>query len=219
MSGNQKKRGSLQPPSKRSKTGSSSGRRPSKAANFVAVEDAALCKTYVNVTLNPIDGVSSAFWDHIHRKYCVLLKEDNPSEALPQRDSESLKNRLQRKIQKKMNVYNRNYKQVKECHPSGVNTEEEIQKVAADNYRDAEGHAFAFSHCVEVLHHLPKFNLMVGDVDRSLDVAVEDLDGDKKPVEELRMPMSSREATSRQQAPTIEILCSRCSNPSNDNNR
>jgi hypothetical protein len=37
------------------------------------------------VTINPIDGVgqkSSAFWDHMHRKYCVLLKEDNPSEVL-----------------------------------------------------------------------------------------------------------------------------------------
>jgi hypothetical protein len=81
-----------------------------------------------------------------------------------------------------MNVYNRYYKQVKERPPSGgVNTEEEIQKVAADNYRDAEGHAFAFFHCVEVLHQLPKFNPMVDDVDRSLNVAVEDLDDDKKP--------------------------------------
>jgi hypothetical protein len=46
-----------------------------------------------------------------------------------------------------------------------VNTKEEIQKVAADNYRDAEGHAFSFSHCVKVLHQLPKFNLMVDDID------------------------------------------------------
>jgi hypothetical protein len=93
MSSNQKKRGSSpgtphdKTPSKRSKTGSSSGGRPSKAVNFVAVEAVALCKPYVNVTLNPIDSVgqkASSFWDHIHRKYCVLLKEDNPSEALPQ---------------------------------------------------------------------------------------------------------------------------------------
>jgi hypothetical protein len=92
MSGNQKKSG-LSPgmphdktPSKRSKNGSSSGGRPSKASNFVAVEDVALRKAYVNVTLNPIDGVgqkASSFWDHIHRKYCLLLKEDTPSEALP----------------------------------------------------------------------------------------------------------------------------------------
>jgi hypothetical protein len=101
MSSNQKKRGSSpgtphdKTPSKRSKTGSSSGGRPSKAANVVAAEDAALCKAYVNVTLNPMDGVgqtSKAFWDHIHRKYCLLLKEDNPSKALLDRDSESLKN-------------------------------------------------------------------------------------------------------------------------------
>jgi hypothetical protein len=152
MSSNEKKRGSSpgthhdKTPSKRSKAGSSSGGRPSKAANFVAAEDAALCKAYVNVTLNPIDGVgqkASAFWDHIHRKYCVLLKEDNPSEALPDRDSESLKNRFQRQIQKKMNVYNRYYKQVKECPPSRT-TEEEWYKIAADNYRDAEGHSFPF---------------------------------------------------------------------------
>jgi hypothetical protein len=83
---------------------------------------------------------------------------------------------------------------VKECPPSGVNTEEEIQKVAADNYRDAEGHAFTFSHCVEVLHQLPKFNPMVDDVDRSSDVAVEVLDGDKKPaasVNKIGAPMGA----------------------------
>jgi hypothetical protein len=45
----------------------------------------------------------------------------------------------------------------------------------------SEGHAFAFSHCVEVLHQVPKFNPMVDDVDRSSDVAVEVVDGDKKP--------------------------------------
>jgi hypothetical protein len=106
MSSNEKKRGSSPgtprdktPSSKRSKTGSSSLGGPSRAANFVAAEDVALCKAYVNVTLNPIDGVgqkSKEFWDHIHRKYCLLLKEDNPSEALPERDSESLKNQFQR---------------------------------------------------------------------------------------------------------------------------
>jgi hypothetical protein len=74
-------------PSKRSKTGSSSGGRPSKASHFVAVEDVALCKAYVNVTLNPINGVgqkSSVFWDHIQRKYCLFLKEDNPADFLPE---------------------------------------------------------------------------------------------------------------------------------------
>jgi hypothetical protein len=119
MSSNRKKRGSSpgttkdKTPSKKSRRGSSSLGRPSKAANFVAAEEVALCKAYVNVTLNPIDGVerkASSFWDHIHRKFCLLLKPDNPSEALPDRDSESLKNRFQRQIQKKMNVYNRYYK-------------------------------------------------------------------------------------------------------------
>jgi hypothetical protein len=61
MSSNEKKRGSSSPtdgiPSKISKTGSSSRGRPFRASNFVAVEDVVLCKAYVNVTLNPIDGV------------------------------------------------------------------------------------------------------------------------------------------------------------------
>jgi hypothetical protein len=98
MSSNEKKRGSSpgKTPSKKPRRGSSSLGRPSKASNFVAAaEDVALCKAYVNVTLNPIDGVeqkASSFWDHIHRKFCLFLKPDNPSEALPDRDSESLKN-------------------------------------------------------------------------------------------------------------------------------
>jgi hypothetical protein len=82
MTRNQKKRGSspggtpkYKTPSKRSKTGSSSDGRSSRVSNFVVVEDVALCKAYVNVTLNPIDGAgqkSKEFWDHIHRKYCVV---------------------------------------------------------------------------------------------------------------------------------------------------
>jgi len=116
----------------------SSGGRPSRVSNFVEVEDIALCKAYVNVTLNPIDGIgqkSKEFWDHIHRKYCALLKEDNPSEVLQDRDLESLKNQFQLQIQRKMNIYNKYYKQVKECPPSGT-TEEELHKLAAGNYRD-----------------------------------------------------------------------------------
>jgi hypothetical protein len=68
-----------------------------------------------------------------------------------------------------------------ECPPSRVNTEEDIQKIAANNYRDADGHAFPFPHCVEVLHQLPKFNPLVDDADRSSDFSAEDSDGDKKP--------------------------------------
>jgi hypothetical protein len=95
MSSNQNKRGSSpgtphdKTPSKKARKGSSSLGRPSKAANFVAVEDVPLRKAYENVTLNPIDGVeqkASSFRDHIHRKFCLLLKQDNPSEALPDRD-------------------------------------------------------------------------------------------------------------------------------------
>jgi hypothetical protein len=92
-----------------------------------------------------------------------------------------------------MNVYNRYYKQVKVCPPSGT-TEEEWYKIAADNYRDAEGHAFPFLNCVEVLHQLPKFNPMVDDADRSSDVAAEDSDGDKKPaasVNKIGAPMGA----------------------------
>jgi hypothetical protein len=78
MSSNQNKRDSSpgtphdKTPSKKSKRGPSSLGRPSKASNFVAGEDVALCKAYVNVTLNPIDGVeqkASSFWDHIRRNF------------------------------------------------------------------------------------------------------------------------------------------------------
>jgi hypothetical protein len=34
--------------------------------------------------------------------------------------------------------------------------EEEFHKITIDNYRDAEGHTFPFSHCVEILHQLPR---------------------------------------------------------------
>jgi hypothetical protein len=109
------------------------------------------------------------------------LKEDNPSDIVmdfQERDSESLKKRFQCQIQKKMNVYNRYYKQLKDTPISGVNTDEEFQKIVADNYRDAGGQAIPFCHCVEVLQQLPKLNPMVNDTDRSPEFAVEDFDGD-----------------------------------------
>jgi hypothetical protein len=92
-----------------------------------------------------------------------------------------------------MNVYIRYYKLVKECPPSGT-TEEEWYKIAADNYRDSEGHAFPFLHCDEVLHQLPKFNPMINDADRSSDVVAEDSNADKKPaasVNKIGAPMGA----------------------------
>jgi hypothetical protein len=76
-----------------------------------------------------------------------------------------------------MNVYNKYYMQVKECLPSGVSTEEEFQRFAADNYRAAEGHAVPFSHCVEVLQQPPKYNPMITATDRSSEFAAEAFNG------------------------------------------
>jgi hypothetical protein len=64
----------------------------------------------------------------MHRKDCAFLKEDNPSDVLQERDLESLKN--------KMNIDNKYKKHVK-TSASGINTEEEFHKIAADNNRDA----------------------------------------------------------------------------------
>jgi len=183
-------------PAKKGKT--SHGRRHPGVVNFTEIEDVALCKAYVNVTLNPIDGVgqkSAEFWGHIQRKFgsFLLMQPSNIVTALPKRDAESLKNRFMRKIQKKMNVYNKYYKQVKESPPSGVNTEEEFRKIAADKYKEGTRQAFGFSHCVEILQGLPKFNPMVDDEDRSSNFAVEDSDGDKKPaaVNKIGAPMGA----------------------------
>jgi hypothetical protein len=76
MSSNQKKRSSSLPtdntPSKRSKTGFSSGGRPLKASSFVAVEDVALCKAYVNVASNPIQ---SMVLDRSHPHFGIAFTE------------------------------------------------------------------------------------------------------------------------------------------------
>jgi hypothetical protein len=121
-----------------------------------------------------------------------------------------------------MNVYNRYYKQVKECPPSGT-TEEEWYKIAADNYRDAEGRAFVFIHCVEVLHQLPKFNPMIDDADRSSDVVAEDSDADKKPAASVnkigapmgaslkRPPGSKKAKNALERHQLVRINCSWCS--------
>jgi hypothetical protein len=87
-----------------------------------------------------------------------------------------------------MNVYNKYYKQLTDTLVFGVNMEEEFHKIATDNYRVAEGEAFPFSHCVDVLQQLPEFNTMVDGG------AAEVSDGDNKPatsVNKIGAPMGA----------------------------
>jgi hypothetical protein len=135
-----------------------------KQKNFTTHEDVLLCKAYVNISTNPVAGTGKKakdFWKGIKEKFDELCKAEPPpeTEGTPERDQEALMNRFKRHIQKKMNVFNRYFKQVKQEAPSGTPYEEHIE-LAMERYLEEEGRPFPFKECVAILHQMPKFDPM-----------------------------------------------------------
>jgi hypothetical protein len=69
-------------------------------------------------------------------------------------------NRFQHKIQKKMNVFNKYFRQVNIEKPSGVPYEEYIEH-ACTKYQEDLDEPFPFKDCVPILHQMPKFDPMI----------------------------------------------------------
>ncbi len=150
------------------------GARP---RNFdVAKEDLYLCQAYVNVSTDPTTGNNQkgdTFWARVAAKFAELRDEDDTFDDWPERDGNAVMNRFQRQIQKHTQLYNSFYSRVKAKNKSGTNEADYIAQAASD-YLEAQGKPFPWTHCIEILHKIPKLDPNMPDLtgDDSDDEAV-----------------------------------------------
>jgi hypothetical protein len=154
------------PPEKKSKTGAG---RPSNTSNFSPEEDVAICRSFVNVSTDPVAGTdrkSSLFWAKVKTHYEAILENDLGSGGLvqlPIRSRESLKYRFTRKILPSTNTFNSYLRQIKVSPPSGTPTENGLIDLAKEAYRSGQGKTFLFTECVSILNKLPRFDIMASN--------------------------------------------------------
>ena len=195
------------PPKKKAKQMSNKDDSPSdkkqKLRNFSKTEDVLLCKAFVNVSTNPVSGTGQKakhFWGSIKDVFDALYISENVQETDGKvyRDQDALMNRFKRHIQKKVNVFNKYFKIVKQEGPSGTPYTEYI-RLAMEKYLEEEGRPFLFEDCVPILHQMPKFDPMIEveeieiDDDDAEEEADESSSGNKKPaaVNKIGAPMGA----------------------------
>jgi hypothetical protein len=158
--------------------------RPNK--NFdVLNEDYYLCQAYVNVSTDARIGNAQkggAFWQKVALQFSKLRSEDANFVDWPERDSNAVMNRFRRHIQCNTQLYNSYYARVKEKNKSGTNEADYIAD-AANLFLQEKGKPFLWSHCIEVLHKIPKLNPTMPDLTGS-----DDEDGG---VNKIRAPMGA----------------------------
>jgi hypothetical protein len=154
---------------KRSDDGESKRKPQAKqrTPNFQVADDVALCKAFVNCTLNPLvgnDQRAEIFWDTVLEAYNNIIAKDATEDDVfvVERESASIRNRFQRSIAKQVKEWNPFYKRVAEAPPSGT-TKNDWIRLASEEYQAQYGRRFLFEHCIEILQDLPKFDPMVRD--------------------------------------------------------
>lgn len=134
--------------------------------NFSNDEDLFICKAFVNVSTDPTVGTGQKgkdFWDKVQAKFREIQTEEAEVEVVGNtRTPHAIMNRWQRHIMPSMNKYNKYYKQHKDLNHSGWKEEDYI-KAAAETYLEIMGQPFKWSHCVEVLHEMPRFHPMMAE--------------------------------------------------------
>ena len=141
--------------------------KAARPKNFdVAKEDLYLCQAYVNVSTDPTIGNNQkgdVFWNKVASKFAELRKADSDFDGWPERDGSAVMNRFKRQIQKNTLLYNSYYARVKAKNKSGTNEVDYIQQAASD-FLEAKGRPFPWTHCIEVLHKIPKLDPNMPDL-------------------------------------------------------
>jgi No apical meristem-associated C-terminal domain len=142
--------------------------------NFTSEEDVLISRAFVHVSENPTVGVdqkAADFWRHVQNVFQALYKDADvqvEDEGRFGRDSQAIRNRFQRHIQREVQRWNSFYKNIKQKKRSGAR-EEDIIKAATEEFLDIEGKPFWFENCVPILQEMPKFDPMVAEyVDEEL---------------------------------------------------
>ena len=137
--------------------------KPTKC--YTEEEDLFLCKAVVNVSTDPCTGANQkgdVYWKRVHEKMYFMIVEDEDITIAAKRAWQSVRNRFQKMIHPKVQLFNGYYKQVLEKEQSGWTKEmyiEAAKKLWFDEYKSA----FKWGDCVRVLHDMPKYLPITGD--------------------------------------------------------
>jgi hypothetical protein len=99
----------------------------------------------------------------------VEEKDDDDAVVWVERNADSVMNRFQRTIQRRVNNFNRYYTIERNNVRSGWNNEKYIEE-AGKRYVEECGQTFKQLHCVSTLQQMPKFDPMVASVDTDEEV-------------------------------------------------
>ena len=132
--------------------------------NYSPDEDLWLSKSYIYCTqdcVRGIDQTSTVFWSKIEAQFEIhrnARKVDGKGFGFPKRDCNSLRNRWQKTILRKVNKFVAIYHSIESHPPSGV-PENQWPDLAMKSYFRQEGHAFQFLGCWEYLKDKEKFKV------------------------------------------------------------
>ena len=132
--------------------------------NYSPDEDLWLSKSYIYCTQDCVKGIdqtSSVFWSKIEAQFEIhrnARKVEGRGFGFPKRDSNSLRNRWQKTILRKVNKFVAIYHSIESHPPSGV-PENQWPDLAMKSYFRQEGHAFQFLGCWEYLKDKEKFKV------------------------------------------------------------
>ena len=140
-----------------------------KAAYFTLAEDIAICKAFVNCTLDPIVGCnqkSATFWNAVHAKFNEILTQESDVYMENKWKVSSINSRFLKTISPRVSIFTGFHKQILEKEMSGW-TPEMYFTAAMQLYLEQVGKNFKHKECVEILQKLPKFDPKLKDDDAS----------------------------------------------------
>lgn len=148
--------------------------KSTKVRNFTKDEDFFLSKAYVRVSLDPIRGndqKSQDFWSQVYKTFMLLYKTEAEvqEEDMTGRNTESIKSRFQRNIQKDVMEY------CACCRTNEIRSGETSDDFFARMdrlFEEKKGKPFRFRHCMNVLREMPKFDCETkesGNIDKVVD--------------------------------------------------
>ena len=136
--------------------------KPTKC--YTEEEDLFLCKAVVNVSTDPCVGVfqkGDVYWKRVHEKMYFMIDEDEDITIATKRPWQSVRNRFQKTIHPRVQIFNGYYKQVLEKEQSGWTKEMYIEAAKKLWFDEFKSH-FKWGDCIRVLHDMAKYLPMAG---------------------------------------------------------
>ena len=128
---------------------------------FTEEEDIALCKAWVNCSMDPVVGADQKkdhFWTRIHNKFYKIYNEESDVVVDGKKwPIKSVKDRFG-KIEKEVKTFNIYYRQISREHDKSGWTPEMKIEAAKNLFAEVIGRPFKHSLCARILHQAPKYS-------------------------------------------------------------